>query len=424
HGYCHIWNWLLATNYGFDAYAWGLHKYDISDPSQPVIAGWYISTGYATHIVIDRNTAFIIEYATLENYTIWDSLDHEDDYFTKLKFINVANPSRPSLIGHYLHGGIAIAINGTRAVLTGGFGGAAILNISNLQRPRYLGGIEEPTGYLAVDEACAYIILYPYEDQADENLYIYDLSNPAEPVLLSESDTGAEIYDIKKAGNFIYLANWVNGLTIYDVSDPEHPARLSVLDDFIVVKLDIQGIYAYLLARRPGDDETRGLSIVDISNPEEPTEVSFLQTAEEPYYLDVEGDFAAITTFDRRSLRLLDVSDPENPEEVGFIEGVNYFYDVALAGTYAFVAGGNHFDIYDCSGAMGIPLPPEWIEIPDRIEGSEADTIEFDLLAMDPNGDDIELSLRRNGLPEAAEFTDLGGGSGRFYWITNYEDAS
>ena len=71
---------------------------------------------------------------------------------------------------------------------------------------------------------------------------------------------------------------------------------------------------------------------------------------------------------------------------------------------------------------MGVQFAPEWEEYPENVRGIETDTITFNILAVDLNGDMLELTMNRNGLPEAAQFTDNGDGSGRFEWVTNFDD--
>ncbi len=67
--------------------------------------------------------------------------------------------------------------------------------------------------------------------------------------------------------------------------------------------------------------------------------------------------------------------------------------------------------------------PPAWDEIPDPVEVVENDVVEFDVSGSDIDSEDLSVALSSDDLPEAAEFEDLGDGSGRFTWQTTYEDA-
>ncbi|MCF7810207.1 tandem-95 repeat protein, partial [bacterium] len=65
---------------------------------------------------------------------------------------------------------------------------------------------------------------------------------------------------------------------------------------------------------------------------------------------------------------------------------------------------------------------PVWDEYPQSVEASETDVIEYYITGSDVDGDDLEISMTSDNLPEGATLTDNGGGSGRFYWETGYED--
>ncbi|MDP8240478.1 MAG: Ig-like domain-containing protein [Candidatus Hatepunaea meridiana] len=68
---------------------------------------------------------------------------------------------------------------------------------------------------------------------------------------------------------------------------------------------------------------------------------------------------------------------------------------------------------------------PVWDEPdPDQpILGNEDEEIAFDVRVHDPDGDDVTIEMTdRGGLPEDAEFTDSGNGTGNFSWETDFDD--
>ena len=69
------------------------------------------------------------------------------------------------------------------------------------------------------------------------------------------------------------------------------------------------------------------------------------------------------------------------------------------------------------------PKPPEWIDVPEDIEGEEGSLIEFEIRGKDPNHDSLTISYSSDNLPSNARFTDHGDGTGTFRWQTTYLDA-
>ncbi|NQT35063.1 tetratricopeptide repeat protein [bacterium] len=70
-----------------------------------------------------------------------------------------------------------------------------------------------------------------------------------------------------------------------------------------------------------------------------------------------------------------------------------------------------------------VDQPPEWILIEETVTGDEGSLIEFEVLGLDADGDEITISFSSDNLPETAVFTDLGEGSGTFSWQTTFDDA-
>ncbi|NQT33643.1 T9SS type A sorting domain-containing protein, partial [bacterium] len=65
---------------------------------------------------------------------------------------------------------------------------------------------------------------------------------------------------------------------------------------------------------------------------------------------------------------------------------------------------------------------PVWTSVPYGITGDESVLIEFNVSGTTPNGA-LTIAFNRNGLPEAAQFTDNEDGSGSFSWQTTFDDA-
>ncbi len=68
--------------------------------------------------------------------------------------------------------------------------------------------------------------------------------------------------------------------------------------------------------------------------------------------------------------------------------------------------------------------PPEWVEFPRQpIFSREGEAVEFEVRAFDTDNERLNITLNRNGLPNAARFEQIGNLIGRFSWLTTYNDA-
>jgi hypothetical protein len=166
-------------------------------------------------------------------------------------------------------------------------------------------------------------------------LAILDVSNPASPVVVGRTPLFPEmVSDVAVAGPYAYVSIGAGGLRIIDVSSSDSPAEVGFYGTVGAVwDVAISGSYAYLA----GAD---GLSVVDVSTPSDPLEVGLYPVP--PYGINgiaVAGNYAYLVDANvGGGLRVVSISDPANPVEVGFYETPAAAENVAIAGTYAYVA--------------------------------------------------------------------------------------
>ncbi|MBT3233846.1 MAG: hypothetical protein HN356_13670, partial [Calditrichaeota bacterium] len=67
--------------------------------------------------------------------------------------------------------------------------------------------------------------------------------------------------------------------------------------------------------------------------------------------------------------------------------------------------------------------PPEWINVAERVDGNEGETIEFFVTGQDDDGDDLEVRFVNDNLPREAFFRQTANGVGVFTWDPGYDDA-
>jgi hypothetical protein len=110
-------------------------------------------------------------------------------------------------------------------------------------------------------------------------IWVYDITNLSDVVVLGTLDTPGEARAVDVAGNYAYVADWRAGLQVVDISDPSAPE--------IVGSADVDGL-ADGIAYRDGKvyvaAHTGGLRVYDVSDPTNPQAAGFLET---PFANDV-----------------------------------------------------------------------------------------------------------------------------------------
>jgi hypothetical protein len=76
------------------------------------------------------------------------------------------------------------------------------------------------TGGLDVSKGFAYL------GQGWHGFSIVDISDPSDPVFQASLKTKGKVSDVEAHGNFLFTAEGTNGLNVYDVSDPSSPAHI------------------------------------------------------------------------------------------------------------------------------------------------------------------------------------------------------
>jgi hypothetical protein len=67
--------------------------------------------------------------------------------------------------------------------------------------------------------------------------------------------------------------------------------------------------------------------------------------------------------------------------------------------------------------------PPVWDYAPDRVEVDENSQLEFTLEGSDPDGDNVDIEVTSENLPDGWEFRDNEDGTATFIWTPGFEDS-
>ncbi len=266
----------------------------------------------------------------------------------ELMALDMSEPSVAVVGGFYAFDRISgtsrdVAVEGHYAYIAAGWDGLQIVDLSDAANPRVVSQFDTPghAWAIALRDGLAYV--------ADENygLRVVDVHDPLQPFEIGFHDVPGpyEFFQgVAVDGSYAYIADGGGlrtGLRIFDISEPASPNEVASLpltgpDDGALSPrtedVAVRDGYAYLAAG------TAGLRVVDVDDPTKPVEIGYYDTPGRSDSLTVLGRFVYLADGD---LRILDVSDPEAVAEVGFydVPGSAQAPSVAVQGSRAVVTG-------------------------------------------------------------------------------------
>lgn len=273
-----------------------------------------------------------------------------------------------------------IELQGNKAYIAGGSRGWKIMDVSSPFAPRVLSSTT--TGSIAVDvdvdETIAYVLLY------EIGLYIYDTSNPNDPILLGIFETTNYNRSVQVSGSTAYVTDFT-GLHIIDVSNPANPVLLSTTEtDGQAIGITVSDTTAYIA------DGYSGLHIVDVSNPFAPEFLGNYRSGSARHVV-LKNNLAFLCT--GRNFEILNISDPQNIVRRGLIRLPDSPIQAVVDGTKAYVAT-------DSAGLITLdvsnPDNPILIGI-DEIPGPTANSIGY-ALGVQVIDDIAYVAARQSGL--------------------------
>jgi len=251
----------------------GVHIVDLTNLSNPQLLGVVNSkrgNGYnSIHemVVFSQNGSTYL----VENFNSVNGIKI-------LKVINVSNPASPVFVRdidptevRWVH---AMHIRGNR-MFTSGWGNSEvrgrteIYDISNLgtQAPVLLGFIEDSSGITAGNnmhsswssEDGNFLYSARETNNGTADLRVYDISNPAVPLLVRTlSTTGLGLNAVSPhnpavVGNLLYVSWYQAGVQVFDISIPSNPRRIGQYDTYQTAFAPTEGEREALLEAEPWD---------------------------------------------------------------------------------------------------------------------------------------------------------------------------
>ena len=168
----------------------------------------------------------------------------------------------------------------------------AQLNIPNLH------------GYITIAENT----LYVSGGSFSSTVYVVDISNPSNPVIVNQTPTLANSCDLEARGDYLYVCGYSNGLVIYDITDRRNPVEVNRIAGIgQVYGIKCSGQYMYLGVA------SQGLKIYDISDMVNPQFVSSCYIPNTQYpILTKDNDYVYFASY-TNGHDVVDVSNPTNP---------------------------------------------------------------------------------------------------------------
>ena len=248
----------LRGHYAFVAGGHTLTILDLSDPSSPKKAA---------------------EYAFPEqiwSFRLVGSYAYVAANFYGLGILDVSNPAAPKLRASIKTPGQAkgVALVGTTAFVADHMSGVDIIDLASLDKPTLRGSFFVD-GY-ARDVAAS--SRFAFAVDAPTGLYALDPARPGPPEAVGQVQSAAapQMIDVMEQGGRV-IACLVGGgaLQLYDVTDPAKPVLLSSFKTpgGRPARIALDGARGYIA------DGREGVQIVDLSNPSSPVLIGSVKTS-------------------------------------------------------------------------------------------------------------------------------------------------
>ena len=278
-------------------------------------------TEHYSDVVAEGNFAYLATWHNTNGVWIFD----------------ISNPDAPKSVNHYAPAGISSNMQGIQ-VLHGigyfaadtGNGGVHIVDLSNPKTPSLItqilpmqdGRWGNTVHDLTIDAAGKHLYIPGYPN--DNSIFVYDVSNPAQPSLIrifNGSDTF--VHDVTVSGTRLFASGWHGTSDIFDISNVDTQAP-TLLGTFVSglhtqdVSVSTDGNFLFC----PHEDTSADVAVFDITDPKNVTQVNDLREpvlgiqATSPSTSKIMGNFLYVAWY-QAGLAVFDISDPKNPVLVG-----------------------------------------------------------------------------------------------------------
>lgn len=139
----------------------------------------------------------------------------------------------------------------------------------------------------------------------NDSMLLYDVTNPASPVLASQTAVVGGSNEFRCVGNLAYVLSFDDLLSVYDIASPASPVLLGSDDLRDTQSMDVAGQYLYALTY------TDDLEIFRVNDPTNIRRQSTTPLGCSPSNIFVRGEHAFVMCFDQ--VQIYDIGDPTAP---------------------------------------------------------------------------------------------------------------
>jgi hypothetical protein len=263
---------------------------------------------------------------------------------TRLTIADLRDPRAPVIISTldnpYSKNEIQdVVIRGNIAYLTIEGAGVLVADISDKTAPRTittvkLSGSNKPQR-AAMEGTYLYIGM-----KADNRLDILDISNPVNPTIAGSYSPGTPGYNstssVAVKGHYAYIVQYHYGVRVLDVSNPANPVEVSQLMGIDASDIKILGNYAYVSVRY------QGMDIIDISDP---THIQLVGKSGLEYHYYNEGIYPTekftFVSLEDMGVGIYDTSSVTSPVALNRINVLSGADSMAVQDNYLYIGGHN-----------------------------------------------------------------------------------
>lgn len=305
---------------------YGLYIHNVSNPYATTLVAWRDTPGNSNDVLVDGALAYVA------------------DGSAGVQVIDVHTPSSPTIIGSYDTPGQALrlALQGHTLFVADGAGGLQVVDVSNPSHPCSVTAVSLPYTYDVALYGGDVVVA------TASGVYTFRIAKGLAMLpIVGIYSGGYDFWDVRVQGDIAYVAAGPDGLLTFDVSDPANPVLLDQYSSGAVFyrKLDVQGHLAFVA------DYGSGFKVFDVSDP---TNIKFADSRGLGYATDVcvAGEVAYIAD-GTSGVFIYNVSNPFNiPGPItSFTLGAANVTALWVQGYHLYVAtqvsGGQGLAIYD-----------------------------------------------------------------------------
>ncbi len=323
-----------------------------------------VSVAPATHQVTIQVNANATELYAVTLSAVEAGFNSDREPTTKTVWVVYQNDGDPAAIGMIDLSAagqtMGTALDNNILYVARSDAGLAIYDVSNPASPVLRDSIDvggqawdvqiQHTQRFGHDAIIAYVAM------VDQGSAVVDVTDPANITLIRTLGTGSAAISLCVSGNLLYQSDWTYGLVVWDITNPDNIQWKQTIQQVIpasggysaynlgyTVACDVQGNKAYVV------DANGALFIITITTPTTYSVNSYYVTDGRPWDVVVQNNVAYILD-ESGGLIALDVTNPAAPNKISSVAiSEMEWSNLAVSGTLAVLSTSTGFEFVDIS---------------------------------------------------------------------------